>query len=72
MHDADSRVFWWATYLTPAIWILLGLGAVLTFSFQWLPLVAMGIIMPGANLVGYWKCERDAKQKIQTFIAQRL
>lgn len=72
VHAADSRIFWAALYGTPVIWLLFALGAVFSFNFKWLLVVLVALALSGANLVGYWKCERDAKQKLQAFIAQRI
>jgi hypothetical protein len=72
IHPADSRVFWTALYVAPLLWGLFALGALFSFNFKWLLVVVVGLVLNGANLVGYWKCERDAKNKLQAFIAQRI
>jgi len=74
VDSGDSMVFWAALYLTPLIWCLLGIMSM--FQPKWLLIVVVAIILSGANVVGYWKCQKDAKQKIQNFttafIANRL
>lgn len=72
IHPNDSRMFWMALYISPVAWILLAVGAVFSFNFQWLLVVIVALLLNGANCIGYWKCERDAKKKLQSFIAQQL
>ncbi|CAD7972627.1 unnamed protein product [Amoebophrya sp. A120] len=61
---ADKFIFWNGMYL----WVLFWTGAtvlnVLTFSFSWLLLSVCGLGFALANLVGFWKCSRDAKQRL--------
>jgi hypothetical protein len=71
VHPNDSFVFWTALYSTPVIWFVFGLGT-LTGSFQYLIIVVVALSMSGANVIGYWKCQKDAGRKITQFIAQRL
>lgn len=71
IHPQDSFIFWSALYITPIIWFIFGLGT-LTGSFQYLLIVFVALTMSGANVVGYWKCQKDAGRKITQFIAQRL
>jgi len=76
VHPADSFVFWTALYITPLLWLLLAVVAVLTLSFRKLLIVIVALTLSGANLIGYWKCEKDAKAKLTGFagriIADRL
>jgi len=72
VHPTDSLVFWVTLYATPLVWGLLGLAAFIGFKFQWLLIVVVAIVLSGANVVGFWKCQKDAKQKIQSFIFQRM
>jgi hypothetical protein len=72
VHPADAKIFWTALYVAPLVWILFALGAVFSFNFEWLLVVLVALLLSGANSIGYWRCERDAKKKLQSFIAQRL
>ncbi|KAJ3097487.1 Golgi apparatus membrane protein TVP23 A [Phlyctochytrium planicorne] len=69
VNNVDSRVFWVALYATPAIWALFGVGALLKFSFSWLLVVIVAIVLNMANVIGYTKCEKDARQKLSNYIA---
>lgn len=68
----DSRVFWGALYTTPIVWSLLFIIGALRLKFEYLPVVAAAIAMSGANVVGYYKCSNDAKEKMQTLMEQGL
>jgi hypothetical protein len=72
----DSKVFWMTLYVTPVVWTILGIVALASLDFLWLLLVAVAVTLSGANLVGYWKCQKDQKAKltsgIQSFIASRI
>ncbi|KAI8848934.1 hypothetical protein BC829DRAFT_392965 [Chytridium lagenaria] len=54
---------------TPAIWAFFGLGAILKFSFSWLLVVIVAIVLNMANVIGYTKCEKDARAKLSNYIA---
>lgn len=70
VHPTDAVIFWTALYITPLIWIFFAFTALT--SPQWLLIVAVAITLSGANVAGYWRCQKDAKKRIQMFIAQRL
>ena len=68
----DSRIFWGTLYATPCIWALLFVIGILRLKFEYLPIVAAAIAMNGANVVGYYKCSNDAKEKMQSLMSQGL
>ncbi|KAJ3105736.1 Golgi apparatus membrane protein TVP23 A [Phlyctochytrium bullatum] len=70
VNPTDSRVFWVALYAAPAIWGVFGLLALLQFSFSWLLVVIVAIVLNMANVIGYTKCEKDARQKVTSYISQ--
>lgn len=70
VHPSDSLVFWIGLYAAPLIWLIFGFSAM--FHPQWLLIVGVALILSSANVVGYWKCQTDAKKRIQMFIARRL
>lgn len=73
VHPMDSRVFWLSMYVTPLGWLALALSVFFSVTnWAWMPIVVMALSLSMANLFGYYKCDRDAKKKIQSFIAQRL
>jgi hypothetical protein len=70
IDSSDSRVFWLGLYLTPIIWIVLGVSAL--FTPLWLLVDIIALLMSGANTWGYWKCSKDSKKRLQQFIASQL
>ncbi|RLN45033.1 hypothetical protein BBJ28_00014645 [Nothophytophthora sp. Chile5] len=66
----DSRVFWTGLYGSPALWVLLLIVAVLKFNVQWALIVLVAVALSGANIIGYTRCKKDAKQKMQSLMSQ--
>jgi hypothetical protein len=66
----DSKVFWAGLYFTPVVWVLFLVIAVLKFNIQWALIVVIAITLSGANIIGYTKCKKDAKQKMQSLMSQ--
>lgn len=71
-NPVDSRVFWWSLYLFPAVWTVLGLIAVVRLEMAWLIVVAMALVLSGTNLVGYTKCDKDARKKLMGGLGNRF
>ncbi|KAI9360810.1 hypothetical protein DFJ73DRAFT_957114 [Zopfochytrium polystomum] len=70
-NPVDYRVFWFSLYATPAVWIVFGLGALIKLSFSWLLCVAVALAFNITNLIGYTKCEKDARAKLTNYIANQ-
>eukprot|EP00933_Yihiella_yeosuensis_P055183 TRINITY_DN53890_c0_g1_i1.p1 TRINITY_DN53890_c0_g1~~TRINITY_DN53890_c0_g1_i1.p1 ORF type:complete len:160 (-),score=6.15 TRINITY_DN53890_c0_g1_i1:31-462(-) len=68
---ADSLMFWSTTYLSPVVWVVLGL-IFSGFQLRWLILVAVAVILATTNLIGYWKCQRDASKKLQNYVMSNV
>lgn len=67
--DADRRLFWAALYAPAAVWGLFLLTALIGLKLQWLIVIAAAIALSGANIVGYTKCSKEARQRLETFAA---
>lgn len=72
VNKKDKFVFWWSLYLTPCIWGVLGLIATLKFSFESLLVVAVAVVLSGANAVGFTKCSKDAKQSMNNIATNAI
>jgi hypothetical protein len=72
VNTQDSLVFWAALWATPILWLVFGFVAFISFEFKWLLIVTIALLLSAANLLGYWKCEKHAKSKIQSFLTSRL
>lgn len=64
INKTDSRIFWGALYITPVVWILFSLISIFSLSFKWLLVDIVSFSFSFSNLLGYYKCEKDAKQKL--------
>ena len=57
--NADYRVFWYSLYLLPVIWVVFLLLKVISFDFFYANLCLMSFLLTGANLYGYYHCDKD-------------
>lgn len=71
VNQQDSFLFWSALYGTPVIWLLFGIAALLS-NWSKLLIVIVAETLACANVVGYWKCQKDAGKKLKSFIAQQI
>lgn len=69
---AESRVFWLGLVICPLIWMFFLIAALFSLKFKWLLVVAVGLSLNGANLVGYVRCKKDAGKKITSFAGNFL
>ena len=67
----DARIFWWATYGTPAVWATLAALAALRFSLDWLLVATVAAGLSSANTYGYFRCSSDAasRQRLRATLA---
>ncbi|MES1910832.1 MAG: hypothetical protein MHM6MM_003361 [Cercozoa sp. M6MM] len=63
LNGMDEKVFWTAIYVTPLVWMLLGFLSIM--SPTWLPLVGIALALSWSNAIGYYKCSKDQKQRLQ-------
>lgn len=52
-------------YGTPAIWVLLGVVAVIGLEFSYLILVIIAVLLSSANLTGYLKCSKAQRAQLK-------
>jgi len=67
INRTDSFWFWSTLWATPAVWLLFGIGALIGFNFSYLLIVAVALALSGANVLGYWKCQKDAAGRVTSF-----
>lgn len=68
IHPTDAKLFWTGLYVTPMLWVLFLLIAILKFNIQWLVIVLVALVLSGANIVGYYKCSKDQQKKVQNYV----
>eukprot|EP00736_Rhodelphis_marinus_P013907 Rmarinus@m.7318 len=69
INKSDSRVFWFALWIFPLCWVGLIIIAVLKFNLDWLLICVVALLLTGANLYGYMKCSKDAKNAVKNYVA---
>ncbi|CAN6358626.1 unnamed protein product, partial [Urochloa humidicola] len=72
MNKKDSWLFWWTLYLTAAAWIVLGIFSLIRLEADYLLVVGVCLSLSVANIVGFTKCNKDAKKNIQAFAQNAL
>mmetsp|Transcript_22720 Transcript_22720/g.37574 ORF Transcript_22720/g.37574 Transcript_22720/m.37574 type:complete len:208 (-) Transcript_22720:450-1073(-) len=60
----DVAIFWIGLFLPALIWILFGIGLIFRLSFDWLLLIATALALTIANIIGYVRCQKDARLRI--------
>eukprot|EP00741_Cyanophora_paradoxa_P010967 tig00020553_g10601.t1 len=69
ISSSDKTIFWGALLIAPGLWGLFAFTCLFTFKFQWLTVVILALVLNCANVVGYVKCNKDAKKKVQQGLA---
>eukprot|EP00747_Dinoflagellata_sp_TGD_P168537 gnl/TRDRNA2_/TRDRNA2_195134_c0_seq1.p1 gnl/TRDRNA2_/TRDRNA2_195134_c0~~gnl/TRDRNA2_/TRDRNA2_195134_c0_seq1.p1 ORF type:complete len:229 (+),score=36.95 gnl/TRDRNA2_/TRDRNA2_195134_c0_seq1:50-736(+) len=71
VNDSDRQVFWTLVYAWPALWALVLLTNVMSFATSWVVLNTMVLVFAASNLIGYWKCSKDAKRRAREWVEAR-
>lgn len=64
LNQTDKNVFWVSTYAWPLVWAVFLIIYIFRLDIETCLLVVMGLVLSGANLVGYWRCSKDQKQRV--------
>jgi len=72
INTTDSRIFWGALYVFPAIWIVLGIICILRFDVTYLVIVVIALVLSGANIIGYYKCNKDATEQMRAYLGKTM
>eukprot|EP01068_Selenidium_serpulae_P007684 Selendium_serpulae@DN4776_c0_g1_i14.p1 len=67
LNPTDKNVFWLATYAWPFCWIIFLIIYIFRLDMETCLLVVMGLVLSSANLVGYWRCSKDQKQRVTSW-----
>ncbi|CEL93044.1 unnamed protein product [Vitrella brassicaformis CCMP3155] len=65
INSTDKNVFWAGLWLWPVAWVVFLFVEIFRLQFTYLPIPIMGLILAGSNTIGYWKCSKDAKDKVR-------
>ncbi|KAG8045375.1 hypothetical protein GUJ93_ZPchr0008g11582 [Zizania palustris] len=72
MNKKDSWLFWWTLYLTAAVWIILAIFSLIRLHADYLLVVGVCLSLSIANIVGFTKCNKDAKKNISDWTRTAL
>mmetsp|Transcript_54542 Transcript_54542/g.111271 ORF Transcript_54542/g.111271 Transcript_54542/m.111271 type:complete len:226 (+) Transcript_54542:102-779(+) len=62
--DVDSRVFWLTLWVWPLLWGFFTIQTFFSFNYGWMLCTLVALALSGANLYGYMKCSRAAKDRV--------
>ena len=68
----DSNIFWGALLLAPVFWAVLAFVALISLKFTWIPLPAIALMLSCSNVLGYWRCRRDAKKQAKELASKGM
>ncbi|KAI9202264.1 uncharacterized protein BJ171DRAFT_515307 [Polychytrium aggregatum] len=71
VNSTDSWVFWTSLYAAPAIWVFFAFICLIRFNITWMLVTFVAIVFNLANVIGYTKCEKDARKKVTNYIASQ-
>eukprot|EP00397_Hematodinium_sp_SG-2012_P032202 GEMP01034263.1.p1 GENE.GEMP01034263.1~~GEMP01034263.1.p1 ORF type:complete len:189 (-),score=4.60 GEMP01034263.1:1473-2039(-) len=67
LNQVDRNVFWMGLYIWPVVWLIIGIANFVSLSFSWLVLVGLAFGFAVSNLIGFWKCSKDAKKSMASW-----
>ncbi|XP_039069232.1 Golgi apparatus membrane protein-like protein ECHIDNA [Hibiscus syriacus] len=71
INQKDSWLFWWTLYLNAVAWGIFGIFSVVRLEVDYL-FVAVCFSLAIANIIGFTKCRKDARNKIQGFSSRTI
>ncbi|KAG5885463.1 hypothetical protein JTB14_037044 [Gonioctena quinquepunctata] len=66
VNDREARIFWTSLVLTPLLWSVFFMLALLGLKPRWMLLVTIALVLNGSNLYGYIKCKVGNKESLGT------
>ncbi|XWS76690.1 hypothetical protein CRYUN_Cryun01aG0199300 [Craigia yunnanensis] len=72
INQNDSWLFWWTLYLNAVAWTILGILSLIRFRADYILVVGVCLSLGIANIIGFTKCRKDAKKKIQAFASRTI
>jgi len=72
IHPKQKNVFWISLFVFAAFWLIVLIIQLLTWGIKWVILCALSFSLSVANLTGYIKCAKDAKQQATQFATNLL
>lgn len=64
INAREKRLFWSGLVANCGVWALFSMFAIFGLHGGYLVLTIIGLIMAGSNLIGYYKCSKEAKAQL--------
>jgi len=68
-NPVDSKMFWIAIYVFPALWLVILIFSIIRFSISFIPIVVLALVFNMTNAIGFTYADRDAKQRWASDVA---
>ncbi|KAK8482869.1 hypothetical protein V6N13_140272 [Hibiscus sabdariffa] len=72
INQKDSWLFWWTLYLNAVVWGIFGIFSMVRLEVDYLLVVGVCFSLAIANIIGFTKCRKDARSKIQAFASRTI
>lgn len=72
LNKIEMRIFWIGLFVTPVVWVLLGVVCILKFSVSYLVIVAVALVLGVANIVGYYKCDKSVSEQMKNYVGKSI
>lgn len=72
VNEMEKLFFWITMLITLVLWVLFAVFNVLGLRFETLLLTVVAIALTLSNLIGYFKCAKDAGQQMRNYATQMI
>lgn len=72
LRPSDSTLFWTALIGAAGLWCTFALSAILNLKISWLLIVLIAVTLQCSNVIGYYRCRKDAGKQMQEMVAQGM
>lgn len=66
IHSGEKRLFWIGLFANVGVWGGLAFFAIVRLKFDYLVIPIIACIMGSSNMVGYFKCSREAGEQLKS------
>lgn len=70
-NATDYGVFWSLIVIWPLLWVFLLIINLISLSFDWAIMNVMLFMCAAPNLLGYWRCSKDAKKRAREWVRRQ-
>jgi len=67
IHASQKNLFWISLIVFTLFWLIVLISQLLTWGIKWVTLCGLAFALSVANMTGYIKCAKDAKEQAKKF-----